>query len=108
MLRLGKGFSITKISAIQAAALSALFFAIFITSYSSMAATDTEMGEWENTKIRQMAVFNASVGMDSYEVAEAQITGVSRQMELEDGCNKEVISPEAQLLMDKAIRSADR
>ena len=100
MLRLGKIFSITKISAIQTAALSALFFAVFITSYSSMAATETEMGQWENTKIRQQAVFNASIGMDSYEVAEAQITGVSRQMEIEDGCNKEVISPEAQLLMD--------
>ena len=100
MLRLGKVFSITKISAIQAAALSALFFVVFITSYSSLAAGETEMGQWENTKIRQQAVFNASIGMDSYEVAEAQITGVSRQMELEDGCNKEVISPEAQLLMD--------
>ena len=100
MLRLGKVFSITKISAIQAAALSAFFFVVFITSYSSLAAGETEMGQWENTKIRQQAVFNASIGMDSYEVAEAQITGVSRQMELEDGCNKEVISPEAQLLMD--------
>ena len=60
MVRLGKIFSITKLSAIQAAALSALFFAVFITSYTSLAAGETEMGEWENTKIRQQAdVFNA-------------------------------------------------
>lgn len=100
MVRLGKIFSITKISAIQTAALSALFFAVFITSYSSNAAGDYEMKAWEKTYIKQPEYFETSIGLDSYEVAEAEITGVSRKMEIEDGSNIEVISPEAQLLMD--------
>ncbi|MBO4776430.1 MAG: C40 family peptidase [Lachnospiraceae bacterium] len=100
MVRLGKAFIITKISAIQTAALSTLFFAIFISSYSAMAAGDNEMKQWDNTRIRQEAVFETSIGIDSYEVAEAEVTGVSRKMEIEDGSNIEVISPEAQLLMD--------
>ena len=100
MIKLGKAFCITKTSAIQTAALSALFFVVFISSYVCTAAENKEMKEWENTRIRQPIYFSPSVGMDSYEVAEAQITGTARKMEIEDGSNVEVISPEAQLLMD--------
>ena len=104
MVKLGKVFSITKISAIQTAGLSALFFAFFITSYSSMAAGNGEMKQWENTKIREEVTynpdFNPEFGFDSYEVPVAEISGVSRDMEKECGSNVEVITPEAQLLMD--------
>ncbi len=100
MIRLGKAFGITKISAIQAAALSALFFAVFITSYSSRAAGNKDGLGWENVKIREVAVFEPATGIDSYEVAEAEISGGDRSMELACGSNIEVITPEAQLLMD--------
>ena len=100
MLRLGNLFSITKISAIQTAAVSAMFFALFITSYTSMAAGGNEMKEWENTKINQPAVFETETGPDSYIVSQAEITGISNEMEAAAGANVEVITPEAQLLMD--------
>ncbi|MCR5847899.1 MAG: C40 family peptidase [Lachnospiraceae bacterium] len=100
MLRLGKVIKITKISAIQTAALSTLFFAVFITSYSSMAAGGKEMKQWENTKIKGETVFETEFGPDNYEVSPAEIAGLSRDMEDLSGQNVEVITPEAQLLMD--------
>ena len=68
MIRLGKVFNITKISAIQTAGLSALFFAFFISSYSSNAAGKDEMGQWDNTSIRNYYEFETEIGIESYEV----------------------------------------
>jgi len=100
MFSLVKWYKITKIGVIQAAGLVAMFFAICFSSYNSMAAGKNEMKQWDNTKIRETPLFETDFGPDSYEISEAEIAGSDRKMEEESGANVEVITPEAQLLMD--------
>lgn len=100
MIELGF-LKISSKNAIQTACISALTFLIYIGSVSHMNDQKFEMKTWENTRIREeVSVFETSIGDASYTVSEAQLAGLQREMEKESGANVDVISPEAQLLLD--------
>ena len=99
MIRLGNIFRITKTGAIQTAGLATVFFIVFMASFTNSLAHEKDMALHENTRIRNVITFDPSLmGTDS-EVALAEVSG-DRVAEAEYGSNVDVISPEAELLMD--------
>ncbi len=88
-------------NAIQTACICAITFIVYLGSIMHMDNQKTEFTNWENTRIREEVVaFNTSIGDASYEVTEAQMAGLLREMESLSGANVDVISPEAQVLID--------
>ncbi len=87
-------------NAIQTVGLSIVFFVIFVIAYRNTEAKNFEMKNWDNTKIHQTAVFDSGIGIYEKSFEEPELAGMNRTMENESGANCDVISPEAQLLMD--------
>ena len=99
MIRLGNVISISKTAAIQTAGLATVFFIVFMASFTNSVAHDKDVTLHENTRIRNVINFDPnSIGTDG-EVALAEVSG-DRVAEAEYGANVDVISPEAELLID--------
>lgn len=87
-------------NAIQVFGLSVLFFAVFIIAYRCTEAKKYEMKDWDNTKIRPIPIVDMRVSVFEKNFTEAELAGMNKTMEDASGANCEVISPEAQLLLD--------
>ena len=87
---------------IQTASIGVLTFGVYVgTIFGGTTAQANVVDEWSNTRIREEVVyFETSIGDAAYNVSEAEMAGLLREMEIEAGGNVDVISPEAQLLID--------
>ncbi|MBO7374304.1 MAG: C40 family peptidase [Lachnospiraceae bacterium] len=99
MIRLGNVISISKAAAIQTAGLATVFFIVFMASFTSSVAHDKDLAIHENTRIRNVINFDPSLTATDSEIALAEVSG-DRVAEAEYGANVDVISPEAELLID--------
>lgn len=99
MIRLGNVISISKASAIQTAGLATVFFIVFMASFTNSEAHDKDLTIHENTRIRNVINFDPSLTATDSEIALAEVSG-DRVAEAEYGANVDVISPEAELLID--------
>lgn len=87
-------------NAVQTMSLSIIFFAIFLFSFQSKDNSNYEMRNWERTKIRSNASFDVGVGAFETSYSAASLAGQNRSTEAEFGANRDVVSPEAQVLID--------
>ena len=99
MIRLGNVISISKAAAIQTAGLATVFFIVFMASFTNSVAHDKDLTIHENTRIRNVINFDPSLTATDSEIALAEVSG-DRVAEAEYGANVDVISPEAELLID--------
>ena len=100
MVDISKLFRLTKLNSIQVAAVSLAFFTLFSSTYVKSNAAGSEMKQWDNTKIIPNQVEQMGIGDSTLCISEAEAGGIYRELEVKRGSNMEVISPEAQLLMD--------
>lgn len=87
-------------NAIQALGLSVLFFVVFLTAYRTTELKKFEMKAWDNTKIKPIVTESREKSIFDKTFTEAELAGANRTMEDASGVNCDVISPEAQLLID--------
>lgn len=102
MTGLLKLFKPNKAMAFQFAGLSVALCVFVTTTCVKSEAADREMKQWENTRIRDSYVdFNPDFGADSVVIDCSELAGrIERDAEINSGSNVEVISPEAQILID--------
>lgn len=93
-----KQFKLT--NAIQTLGLSVLFFVVFLAAFKNNEALKYEMKNWDNTKIKPVVMLSDASNVYNRTVTETELSGMDKTMEDECGANCDVISPEAQILMD--------
>lgn len=101
MTKVLKYFRLNLTNGIRMCAVGALLVFVTVTSIAKREADKTQMKEWENTRIaNRQEISSPDFGILEKIFTESEVTAMIKDAEKASGSNVDVISPEAQLLMD--------